>query len=371
MSTGPIASRCGVGCDHRAALMHLGLKTLRAFLLEHADASQLVLAVVVATEGSTYRKPGAMMLIGPDGDYAGLVSGGCLEGDLTERAREVLSSGEPLRVHYDLKDDDLLFGLGLGCGGAVDLLLLRLDAARQFAPLGSLFEALDAGEHCQLALVCDSTDKSLPVGSTALFSSGAIRTGPAPILDRLRRGAPGPARARREVLESPQGSAGLLVIGIAPSPHVLVCGAGPDAVPLVSQVLALGWDCTVADHRENFADPTRFPPGAQMLCQRPKALSGHAILERIDAAVIMTHHVGHDADYLRAFREKPPAYLGLLGPKARRDRLIEETGSQALAIHGPAGLDIGAELPEAIALAIMAEMHAVLAGRQGGPLIDV
>lgn len=83
----------------------------------------------------------------------------------------------------------------------------------------------------------------------------------------------------------------------------------------------------------------------------------------------MTHHVGHDADYLRALKAAPPAYLGLLGPRARRDRLVEETGAESLTVHGPAGLDIGAELPEAIALAIMAEMHAVLTGRQGGPLI--
>ncbi len=349
--------------------MHLGLKTLEAFLRAHSTSPHLVLAVVTATEGSTYRKPGAMMLIGPGGDFAGLVSGGCLEGDLSERARAVIESGDPMTVNYDLQDNDLLFGLGLGCGGSVHLQLVRLDKAQRFEPLESLFAALQAGEHCELALVCATTDPALPPGSMALAAGGGTGIGMAQLLNRLGKGEPGPGRARYESLETATGSAELLIITITPSPHVLVCGAGPDAVPLVSQVLALGWDCTVADHREAFADPARFPAGANVLCQRPTALEGHPILAQIDAAILMTHHVGHDADYLRALKAAPPAYLGLLGPRARRDRLVEETGAESLTVHGPAGLDIGAELPEAIALAIMAEMHAVLTGRQGGPLI--
>lgn len=351
--------------------MHLGLKALDTFLRAHAQSSHLVLAVVTATEGSTYRKPGAMMLIGPGGDFAGLVSGGCLEGDLVERAGVVTASGEPMRVEYDLQDNDVLFGLGLGCGGSVHLQLVRLDATHGFEPLASLFAALRAGEHCELALACTSTDPSIPVGSMALAGSNGTRVGKAHVLDRLSRNEPGPDRARSVRLETESGSAQLLVITINPSPHVLVCGAGPDAVPLVHQVLALGWDCTVADHREAFADPARFPAGASILCQRPGALEGHPVLAQIDAAVLMTHHLGHDADYLSALRATPPAYLGLLGPRARRDRLIKETGTESLTVHGPAGLDIGAELPEAIALAIMAEMHAVLTGRQGGPLPGV
>lgn len=349
--------------------MHLGIKTLHTFLQAHQHTPHLALAVVTATQGSTYRKPGAMMLIGPDGDFAGLVSGGCLEGDLAERALAVIASGEPLKVHYDLQDDDLLFGLGLGCGGAVDLQLQRISVASKFEPLANLFEALEAGHHCELALVIDSTDPELPVGSTALASSGGMRSGSAKILERLGDGAPGAARVRLEPITGSAGEAQALVLSISPSPHVLVCGAGPDAVPLVSQVLALGWDCTVADHREAFAHSARFPGGARMLCQRPEALAGHEILAQIDAAVVMTHHVGHDADYLRALKEKPPPYVGLLGPRARRDRLVEDAGAGSLLIHGPAGLDIGAELPEAIALAIVAEIHAVLSGRQGGLLL--
>lgn len=351
--------------------MHLGLKSLQAFAHAHRESPHLVLAVVTATEGSTYRKPGAIMLIGPEGDFAGLVSGGCLEGDLTGRAQAVLDSGEPLQVVYDLKNDDLLFGLGLGCGGTVHLQLLRLDSALQFEPLHSLFAALGAGEQCQLAVVCESTDPAIPLGSMAMTSTGGARIGARQVLDRLSQIEPAASRTRKVPVKGAEGSAELLLIDIAPSPHVLVCGAGPDAVPLVSQVLALGWDCTVTDHREAFVDPARFPAGARMLRLRPEALAGHAILAKIDAAVLMTHHVGHDADYLRALKARPPDYLGLLGPKARRDQLLEETGAESLAVHGPAGLNIGAELPEAIALAIMAEIHAVLTGRRGGPLIQV
>lgn len=371
MIIGPIASAFGAGSEAGALLMHLGLKTLRDFLLAHAQTPHLVLVVVVATEGSTYRKPGALMLIGPEGDYAGLVSGGCLEGDLTERARSVMTTGTPMRVHYDLQDDDLLFGLGLGCGGAVHLQLVRLEAAQHFEPLGSLFDALQRGDHCQLALVCESSDPFVPEGSMALASSGGARVGAPQILECLDGDKADSGPVHREVHAGNAGNLDLLVMTVTPSPHVLICGAGPDALPLVRQVLALGWNCTVADHRDTFADPARFPAGTRVLCQRPESIKGHPILEQIDAAVLMTHHLGHDADYLRALHARPPAYLGLLGPRARRDRLIEEAGVASLAVHGPAGLDIGAQLPEAIALAIMAEMHAVLTNRQGGPLVDV
>lgn len=170
-----------------------------------------------------------------------------------------------MTVDYDLQDNDLLFGLGLGCGGSVHLQLVRLDKAQRFEPLESLFAALQAGEHCELALVCATTDPALPPGSMALAAGGGTGIGMAQLLNRLGKGEPGPGRARYESLETATGSAELLIITITPSPHVLVCGAGPDAVPLVSQVLALGWDCTVADHREAFADPARFPP-AQTYC---------------------------------------------------------------------------------------------------------
>ncbi len=350
--------------------MHLGLKVLEAFLQANQAEPHLVLATVVATEGSTYRKPGAMMLVNPAGDFAGLISGGCLEGDLVARTRRVLETGRPEPVSYDLKDDDeLVLGLGLGCGGAVHLLLQRLDRGDGFEPLASLFACLAAGAPCRLALVTESSGEAPKIGATALEGGDGTTLGPPALLALLAeqaQDAPPARRARTLDLETPGGTAGVLLVDVRPTPRVLVCGAGPDALPVVWQVDALGWNCTVVDHRPNHADPARFPPGVEVLCERPERLGACVDLRRVDAAVVMTHHVGHDAAYLAQLDGCPPAYVGLLGPRARRDQLLKSSGAGRLRVHGPAGLDLGAELPEAIALAIMAEIHACLNGREAG-----
>jgi xanthine dehydrogenase accessory factor len=353
--------------------MHLGLKTLEAFLAANRDAESLVLATVVATEGSTYRKPGALMLVNQNGEHAGLISGGCLEGDLVARARAVFETGEALGVRYDLKDDDeLVLGLGLGCGGAVHLLLVRLEGADGFPPLDALFRALATGHSCRLGLVLESSGEAPPVGSLALQSTDG-HASPTDALSGFLADTEleeDHQRTRVVRMEMSAGWAEVLCTDIQPTPRVLVCGAGPDAMPLIAQVLALGWDCTVVDHRPASVAETRLPIGAVGMCARPDRLSEKLDLATVDAAVVMTHHVEHDATYLKQLATSPPAYIGLLGPRARRDQLLESAGVIGLPVRGPVGLDIGAELPEAIALAVMAEIHAVLNGRSAVPLAD-
>jgi len=352
--------------------MHLGLKTLESFLETHRAEPYLVLVTVVATEGSTYRKPGAMMLVNGQQDFAGLVSGGCLEGDLVARTRDVLRTGEPRHVSYDLQDEeDPSLGLGLGCGGAVHLLLRRLSREDGFEPLASLFASLARGAACRLALVRDSRIPGLRAGDAALAGDDGATLGPPALLGLLAEEARSSGvadRARDVRLDTQEGSAEVLLVEVQPTPRVLVCGAGPDALPLVRQVTDLGWNCTVFDHRPAFADPERFPEAARVVCARADAMTELMDLAAVDAAVVMYHHLEHDAACLARLAGQPPPYIGLLGPRARRDRLLAEIGAPDLAVHGPAGLDIGAELPEAIALAIMGEIHARLAGRAGGAL---
>lgn len=356
--------------------MNLGLEALAEFLRANREAPALVLATVVATEGSTYRKPGAMLLSNASGAFAGLISGGCLEGDLVAQARDVLDTGEPRRLSYDLKDDDdLVLGLGLGCGGAVHLLLQRLVPENDFAPLGPLFQRLDAGHRCQLGLVVEGEG----LGEAAILDEGGDAWGSPKLQEALAKAPPprpGRAGRARRVILGKTGSAAspkaqnavLLVVDVQPTPRVLVCGAGLDALPLVAQVLALGWRCTVADHRPASLAADRVPAGAETVCARPEKLGQVVDLKAHDAAVVMTHHVEHDAAYLAQLADRPPAYLGVLGPRARRDQLLETIGRPELPVRGPVGLDLGAELPEAIALAVMAEIHAVLAGRDAGSL---
>ena len=347
--------------------MNLELEALNAFLDANRGASALVLATVVATEGSTYRKPGAMLLSNEAGEFAGLISGGCLESDLVAQARDVLESGKPQRLSYDLKDDDeLVLGLGLGCGGAVHLLLQRVVPANDFAPLGPLFDRLGEGRRCQLGLVIEGER----LGEAALVDDQGEPWGPEPLVEALA-GAPSPrpgraGRARSVSLES--GTEQMLCVDVRPTPRVLICGAGLDALPLAAQVLALGWRCTVTDHRPASLAAERLPAEVESVCARPDRVGEAVDLAAFDAAVVMTHHVEHDASYLAQLAEHDMAYLGVLGPRARRDQLLQTIGKPDLPVRGPVGLDLGAELPEAIALAVMAEIHAVLAGRQAGSL---
>ena len=346
--------------------MDLGLEELAAFFDAHRDEAHLVLATVIATGGSTYRKAGAMVLIAADDSHAGLISGGCLEGDLVQHAAAVFADGQARRLSYDLNDDpELLMGLGLGCGGDIHLLLQRLDREQGFGVLPGAFAAHRRGLDCLLALVTQ-TGTDLPPGLLARHDADGRYSGPPELQDALARLASGPGHAGRwqELATRIAGlDTTLGVLRLAAAPLVLVCGAGPDAVPLVAQVRALGWRCVVVDHRPAFARPERFAAGAEVLCLKPGALAGTVALQRIDAAVVMTHHLGHDEAWLRALLEHRPTYLGLLGPGRRRRQLAQAIGVDPALIHGPAGLDLGAELPAAIALSVMAEIHAVLNGR--------
>ena len=152
----------------------------------------------------------------------------------------------------------------------------------------------------------------------------------------------------------------ILLIRIEPSPRVLVCGAGPDAIPVARQVDALGWECVVVDYRAAYAKPERFPASAKVVELQPAQLHEKIDLEAVDAAIVMSHNVEHDATYLEQLSGLNLAYLGLLGPRARREQLQKQLAIENQKSRGPAGFDIGAELPEAIALAVMAEIHAVL-----------
>jgi xanthine/CO dehydrogenase XdhC/CoxF family maturation factor len=351
--------------------MHLGIPALLEYFRGHRDEEWLVLATIIATEGSTYRKPGAMMLLGQDGTFEGLISGGCLEADLVQHATDVFASGLPKRVTYDMHaDDDLVWSLGLGCDGVIHLLLQRLDKARQFGFLEGLDEAHRSRRAVVLALVIQS-DGTVPVGASGMFASPDISAGD-PVLVGVLQGLVDewPTWRSRIVRFGADMAGECIVIHVPATPRVLICGAGPDAVPLASALTQLGWDIVIVDHRPAFARPERFMPGCAVLQTRPEKLGEALDLATLDAAVVMSHHLEHDGSYLQCLAPHAIAYLGVLGPRARRLRLADMADVGDRVIHGPVGLDIGAELPASIALAIAAEIHAVLNKRGGRPLTE-
>lgn len=350
----PEAGRLGVRLD-----------TSLELLLERAPATQdsRVLATVVATAGSTYRKPGARMLIMADGSYLGLLSGGCLEADLKLHAQEVLASGVPRAIEYDMRGpDDILFGIGAGCEGAMRVLLEPVGpGSPAAAALAAAGRATHAGQSTSLVSVHESADLPLGTYAAAPPLPSALRHAAAQSLShgesRAMDGEEGGRRTRA------------FVQFLAPPPHVLICGAGPDAQPVVSAARALGWRVSVVDHRPAYAVAAHFPGADVRLCD-PHLLRSSVAVERCHAVVVMSHHLPSDASYLRELAlAGVPAYVGLLGPEARRSRLAQELGPVAeelrFRIRGPVGIDIGAVTPEGIALAIVSQIHAWLAGRGG------
>jgi xanthine/CO dehydrogenase XdhC/CoxF family maturation factor len=278
------------------------------------------------------------MLLMSDGSYIGLLSGGCLESDLQIHASEVLQSGAARAFEYDTRGpDDTLFGVGAGCEGTMRVLLEPAGPmSLAEAALAAAGRATRLGESTSLVMVHNSTQARL----------GTYRSD---------QELPADERSRAFVQR------------LAPPPHLLICGAAPDAEAVVSTARALGWRVSVVDHRPAYAVAARFA-GAEMHIANPKTLRTEVDLAHCHAAVVMSHHLPSDEVYLRELAEAGvPAYVGLLGPKARRSRLAQELGplieSLSGRIRGPVGLDIGAATPEGIALAIVGQIHAWLAGR--------
>ena len=308
----------------------------------------LVLATVVRTGGSTYAKPGAQMLIASDGEYAGLLSGGCLEGDLREHAREVAATGKGLIVSYDLRSStDQLFGLGAGCEGAMDILMSRVSAPEHWQPLADMADAYRNAQARQFAFVVASSNPEFPLGSS--FPVNAIVAAAPPEVE-------------------------LFVAAVTPPPHLLLLGGGPDARPVATLAAFLGWRITAVDHRAAYLAAERFPPATTLLEVRAADIADAITLADFSAAIVMSHHLDSDLHYLRALAASSVRYVGLLGPAARREHLLDSLGADAAKLHGrlraPVGLDIGGRTPESIALSIVSEVHAALTGHTGQPFSE-
>jgi len=344
------------------------LDTSLESLLEHAPRDgAAVLATLVATAGSTYRKPGARMLIMQDGSCRGLLSGGCLEADLGVHAQEVLASRQPRAVDYDMRGpDDILFGIGAGCEGALRILLEPLGPGTPAAAaLAAAGETTRSGQAASLVAVHRS--RRLALGTYDASAFAASSAAPAPQLLAAARSVLEQSASTQVDFEADGEHGRAFVQFLAPPPHLLICGAGPDAEPVVRAARDLGWRVTVIDHRPAYAQAARFP-GARVLAAGAHELGQRVPLAACHAAVVMSHHLPSDVAYLRALSAVgAPDYVGLLGPAARRLRIageLGETGGSLLQrLRGPVGIDLGAVTPEGIALSIVSEIHAWLAGR--------
>lgn len=340
------------------------------------EGAPLVLATVYETAGSTYSKAGARMLVTGDGRFRGMLSGGCLEGDLAEHAKAVVESGTARAVTYDLgKNDEDLWGLGVGCDGLMRIFLQPLAAQDDYQPFTAMSGVL-AGDAAGVAVtVLEPADASPAPGATLVLGDGdSVSFGLEPEHEEALRGEAQAAlesgQSRSRDVELGGRPVKLLAALLVPPPRLLILGAGLDAEPVVRLATELGWRVTVQDHRPAYVDKGDFRSAERVLSLPAEALSEQVLDRPYDAVIVMSHHLATDRAYLRQLARTDIRYVGLLGPPDRRRRLMEDLGAEAglleHRLHGPAGFDIGADGPASIALSILAEVHDVLKGKDPG-----
>jgi len=311
---------------------------------ENKDNYQWVLGVVYKTEGSSYRKTGAMMLFNSLGQQFGMLSGGCIEGDILIHAKACMSSNTPKLLTYDGSDeDDLSFQLGIGCGGKVHILLQAINQENDYLSLLAVYQALinrKSGTYFQ---------QISATSSQAYFTE---QTDVSQITQSLKPKII--ERYKQQWLSTP----------IKPVPHLLVVGGGLDARPIVEFASTLGWAVSLWDPRPANARKVYFPSADTILKGSVESVGEYAQTNLVDAVILMSHSVSLDAACLAVLQKETINYMALLGPLHRKEQVLEMAKLDGTALTvplaGPAGLDLGDEFPESIALSIISECQASL-----------
>jgi xanthine/CO dehydrogenase XdhC/CoxF family maturation factor len=353
------------------------LKAYEASIREH---KRVALATLVHVDGSSYRRPGARMLVTEEGQLTGAISGGCLEGDALQKAMLVMAQQQSRIVTYDTTDeDDDTLGVGLGCNGIIQVLMEPINPADPMNQLAFIEKVVSKRQQAVLVTLFSMDNKKGPQPGTCLMldEAGAFQGKADPALEAiLKEDAREAFRNQKSLFKqyiSAEGSHTAFIEFIQPAVSLVIVGAGNDAMPLVDMADLLGWDVRVIDGRSSHAKPERFERACQVLVSKPEAVLEQIPIDRQTVFVLMTHNYNYDKAMLKALVQKDIPYIGSLGPKKKLDRMLGElaveglvlTDAQRAIIHGPVGLDIGAETSEEIALSILAEIKAVLSGKEG------
>ncbi|SEL65727.1 xanthine dehydrogenase accessory factor [Colwellia chukchiensis] len=348
-------------------------------LIEHYLQQQGELAWVMATivnkVGSSYRSPGAMMLVNSLGQSQGLVSGGCLEANIVLQAKKVFDTEQARYIEYDMREEEgYAAELGVGCKGKIGILLQYLTPGHTRL-LTRLFQRLQQGQtsylqHRFVSTELDSlntlhlyADSGEWLMSSSLDQDSAQHILPEKFVN---------SQNKHQTYQLAQSA--LSYSKISAPINLWLFGGGSDALPLVSMAAQLGWQVTVVDHRSSYARASHFKHAKHIVSVHPDDFCDFAALEKADAAILMSHNLQLDAAWLSILHQQSKAqYIGLLGPLERRHNVEAQSNIRDQAwlsqhVNGPAGLDIGGELPESIALSILAQCHSVLHHRTGQSL---
>lgn len=323
------------------------------------------LATVVNVQGSSYRRPGARMLITEDGELTGAISGGCLEGDALKKAVLAITQNKKKLVIYDTTDeDDAKLGIQLGCNGIVSILFepaLDKDLDNPIRILKNVVKENDA----TILISGYSLNQQRHFGTCDLNELPIFFREP---IFRLSETVRSSGISMHDVIFFENNQQEFFIEYWEPPISILIVGAGNDAMPLVSMSQILGWDITLVDGRPAHASKQRFPSVANILVGKPQEIIGHIELNDHSAVVIMTHNYNYDLEMLMALKDSTVAYIGILGPMSKRNRILNELEERNVLIpektlqkiYGPTGLDIGAETSEEIALSVTSEIFSVI-----------
>ncbi|AFY57953.1 xanthine and CO dehydrogenases maturation factor, XdhC/CoxF family [Rivularia sp. PCC 7116] len=352
------------------------LKNIISAIDDLEKIGETAIATLVKVSGSTYRSPGARMLINNNGNTIGAISGGCLESDVFEKSQAVIESKNPRVIKYDTtSEEDMIWGLGLGCQGIAYVLIepLRENQLQEIAFIKKCLLSRSYGAIARVITVGGETETQ--VGQRLLLGEDTIINNLTDdnLLTEVLSDTKAALQNNSSILKEYSLKAGRIEVFIEviqPPLSLIVFGAGYDVLPLVNFGKQLGWDVTVVDNRQREASKKRFEQADKIqLCGPEEILDNIEITERT-VAVVMSHNYLDDLEMLKLLVPSDLNYLGILGPKKRTNRILKELQAEGIMqnanIHSPVGLDIGADNAEEIALSIVSEIKSVISQRNAG-----
>ncbi|MCX2492413.1 XdhC family protein [Pedobacter sp. PF22-3] len=343
---------------------------IKAYQKASKEGKSTALATVVKVEGSSYRRPGARMLITEDGQLTGAISGGCLEGDALRKALSAIIQQENKLITYDTTDeDDAKFGIQLGCNGIVHILFEPIIETDELNPIAILTALQSNRENAVLVTLFSLTHRQ-QFGTGMLFKNKPVLSKiPKLIRDEIVQDVHKIFENKTsafKVYEQENQQIDAFLEFIKPPISLIIAGAGNDAQPLAEMAYLLGWEVTVIDGRPTHATPQRFANATKVLVSKPENVLAQIQIDEQTAFVLMTHNYNYDLELLKSLLETNAPYIGTLGPKKKLLRMLDEldlaTRINQARVYGPIGLDIGAETAEEIAISILAEIKSVFAG---------
>lgn len=351
---------------------------ISAYTAATKQGKKTALATVVHVEGSSYRRPGARMLVTDDGQLTGAISGGCLEGDALRKALLAIAQQKNKLVTYDTTDeDDSKFGVQLGCNGIVHILFEPIREDENINAIYLLAQLVSKRQNAALVTMFSLGHKE-QFGTCLLYREDEMETSlPEEIKEKIVDEAKQTLQNRSssiKIFEQEQQQVNAFIEFIPPPVALVIAGAGNDVQPLVEITSLLGWHTTIVDGRPTHATVQRFPKAGSVLIAKPDAVIQQLEIDLQTVFLLMTHNYNYDLAILKELLTKDVSYIGILGPKKKMDRMFDELATEGIIvseqqrfiIHSPVGLDIGAETSEEIAISIIAEIKAVLAKRNGG-----